>query len=407
MRALWRYLQLKDNRELLAFICGGLAAVVTAGWVAYTHFSKKVPPDKPQTAISAPGGVAAGSISGGSFNIGVTPEEHIRLVHDLSQRNDVSSEARAKAEARAAELAVQLGFTQQAVIGFFRILGEQSVPPEQVPVKLGEIAARHRVLLERWSVFDAADPAIAALAAWAKAAIDTGRYDEADALLLRAVEQETAAARQGEQLVRDAQQAAERRWLRAAEAEGKRGDLAMTRLRYEDAARHYAAAAGTIPATRQGERRTYLEQEALALYHQGYERGDTKAAWAAVDRFRALVGAIERAAAPLDWAAMQNDLGAALWMVGEREGGTARLEEAVTTFRAALEERTRERAPLQWAETQNNLGNALLTLGEREGGTARLGQAVAAYRTALEQYTRERVPLDWAATQSNLVLQPR
>ena len=136
-------------------------------------------------------------------------------------------------------------------------------------------------------------------------------------------------------------------------------------------------------------------------------------------------------------------------MLGERESGTAQLEEAVAAFRAALEERTRERVPLDWAATQTNLGAALAssgsgragraargggrglsrgaggidaragsarlggdaetisataleTLGERESGTERLEEAVAAYREALKEWTRERVPLDWAATQNNL-----
>jgi hypothetical protein len=57
--------------------------------------------------------------------------------------------------------------------------------------------------------------------------------------------------------------------------------------------------------------------------------------------------------------------------------GTARLEEAVAAYRAALEEQARDRVPLDWAATQNNLGNALWMLGEQESGTARLKEAVA------------------------------
>src|SRR5208337_4219921 len=76
-------------------------------------------------------------------------------------------------------------------------------------------------------------------------------------------------------------------------------------------------------------------------------------------------------------------------------------EEAIAAYRAALEERTRERVPLDWAATQTNLGAALRALGERESGTARLQEAVAAYRAALEERTRERVPLDWAASFGN------
>lgn len=59
MRALWRYIQTKDNRDLLTFLGLGLAAVVTAGWAVYTYSSKKEVPDKPQTtppaaSVSAP-----------------------------------------------------------------------------------------------------------------------------------------------------------------------------------------------------------------------------------------------------------------------------------------------------------------------------------------------------------------
>jgi hypothetical protein len=49
---------------------------------------------------------------------------------------------------------------------------------------------------------------------------------------------------------------------------------------------------------------------------------------------------------PLDWAAMQNNLGTALSTLGERESGTARLEEAVSAFRDALQEGTREVAKI-------------------------------------------------------------
>jgi hypothetical protein len=352
--------------------------------------------------IEAPGGVAAQTITNSPITIGATPAEQQALVAIFSQQIAVTNEARAKAEARAAELGAQLGFTQGAVISFFRIVGERDVPPEQIGTKLGEIAAKQRALMDRWSVLDTADPATAALAAQAKAAIDAGRYDEADAALVRARDQETAAARQAEQLAQDAQQAAERRWLRVAEADGKLGDLAMTRLRYSDAAQHYAAAASSVPAARQDERRQYLGQEALALYKQGDERGDNGAAALAIDRYRALAGTTGRAALPLDWGRTQVDLGSALQRLGERESGTARLEEAVAAFRAALEELTRARVPLEWAKTQNNLGTTLSTLGERESGTARLEEAVAAYRAALEELTRARVPLDWAMTQNNL-----
>ena len=88
--------------------------------------------------------------------------------------------------------------------------------------------------------------------------------------------------------------------------------------------------------------------------------------------------------------------------LGERERGTARLEQAVASFTEALKECTRERVPLDWAAMQNNLGTALATLGERERGTESLEQAVAAFTEALKERTGERVPFAPDMTQKNL-----
>jgi hypothetical protein len=82
--------------------------------------------------------------AGRDVNIGASPAELIRLTEVFSNQIGVSTEALAKAEARAADLATQLGFTAEAVIGFFRTIGEQEVPLEKVPAKLAEIAAQHR-----------------------------------------------------------------------------------------------------------------------------------------------------------------------------------------------------------------------------------------------------------------------
>ena len=145
-----------------------------------------------------------------------------------------------------------------------------------------------------------------------------------------------------------------------------------------------------------------LFASAWSFQSYGEQTGDNAALQEAVDAYRVALQERMREVVPLDWAATQNNLGAALAILGERESGTARLEQAVAAYQAALQERTRERVPLDWAGTQNNLGTALWRLGERESGTARLEQAVAAYQAALQERTRERVPLGWAMTQNNL-----
>jgi hypothetical protein len=48
--------------------------------------------------------------------------------------------------------------------------------------------------------------------------------------------------------------------------------------------------------------------------------------------------------------------------LGRRENETAFLEWSVSDCRAALQERTREREPLDWAAAQYNLGAALALL---------------------------------------------
>src|SRR5262249_22737860 len=155
----------------------------------------------------------------------------------------------------------------------------------------------------------------------------------------------------------------------------------------------FHAAADLLPHSETGRRRDYRGAEADAYHRQGAEKGDNDAARAAIALYRTLLGQTAREDVPLQWAATQTNLGAALETLGERESGTARLEEAVAAYRAALQERTRERVPLDWAATQTNLGIALATLGKRESGTARLEEAVAAFHAALQEWTRERAPL--------------
>ena len=146
-----------------------------------------------------------------------------------------------------------------------------------------------------------------------------------------------------------------------AETIAQRGDIALIKLQYREAAKRFAEAAATLPAesTYQDKRIGYLLKEADALYRQGDEFGDNGTLLVAIEPQRSVLNLMPRERKPLDWATTQNNLGNALSTLGARESGTARLEEAVAAYRDALTEYTRERKPLDWATTQNNLGNAL------------------------------------------------
>jgi tetratricopeptide (TPR) repeat protein len=198
-----------------------------------------------------------------------------------------------------------------------------------------------------------------------------------------------------------AQEAEDRHALNLAKMEASQGDIALTRLRYVDAAQRFAEAAAKVPQGHDDERwKYYLNAETDALYRQGDEFGDNAAALSAIEHYRHLAELRPRNAFPLDWAMTQMYLGNALSVLGERESGTARLDEAAAAYREALQELSRARVPLPWAITQNNLGNALSTLGTQESGTTRLTEAAAAFRAKPCRYPR--VPLQWAATQNNL-----
>src|SRR5207247_10115703 len=103
------------------------------------------------------------------------------------------------------------------------------------------------------------DPKIAALRIDARKAIEAGELAKADALL---ADVETEQRR-----------ALDRLAVNAAETSAQRGEIALTRLRYAEAAQHFTNAAAVFPPNRahEGKRISNLQKQASALFHQGYE----------------------------------------------------------------------------------------------------------------------------------------
>src|SRR5947209_10502022 len=328
-----------------------------------------------------------GSVTGSTVIIGIPQEKVDELVRDAKRPlEDLTTQQRDNIVL----LKEKLDLNDRQVRAALGILGENDIPPERLAAKLVEIAERFKDLQATASAQPGDDPKIGSLKANAQKAIEAGQLVQADALLAD-VEMEQR---------HDLDHLA----VNAAETSARRGDLALTRLRYGEAAKHFANAAALVPPRRANEdkRISYLQKEASALYQQGDELGDNDALLSAIDRYNRLLHLTPGERVPLHWASTQNDLGNVLLALGQRESGTARLEAAITAYRDALNEWTRERAPLDWAMTQNNLGVAFWALGERESGTARLQAAVTAFRNVLKEWTRDRMPNDWAVTQNNL-----
>ncbi|WP_315718633.1 MULTISPECIES: tetratricopeptide repeat protein [unclassified Bradyrhizobium] len=321
---------------------------------------------------------------------GIPPEELGALIRQHEDHTGTQKKLIARLQA-------DLDLNERQMREALRILGENDVLNEHLGAKLVAIAG-HFENLRPGALPDAGDsPAIIALKLDVQKAIDAGKLARADALL--------------EDIAIEQRHNVERSAINLAGTLARRAEIALTRLRYREAAEHFASAAAVIPSgiNHEDRRLGYLTQEASTLYLQGHEFGDNAALLSAIECFQRLITPALRARVPLDWGMTQDSLGAALQTLGERERGTSRLEEAVIAYRAALEERTRGRVPLDWASSQNNLGmglatlgTALLTLGERESGTLRLEEAVGAFREALEERTQKQDPLGWAMTQNNL-----
>jgi tetratricopeptide (TPR) repeat protein len=285
-----------------------------------------------------------------------------------------------------------LDLNERQIRAALNAIGENNIPPERLAAKLVEIAERFKDLQATASTLPGDSPRIVSLKAEAQRAIEAGELAKADALLTNVVAEETSSL--------------DRLAVNAADTYHRLGAIALTRLRYAEAAKYFANAAAVFPpgSAHEDKRGSYLREEAWAFYKQGNERGDNSALLLAIERYKRLLEVTARERVPLIWAATQANLGGALQALGARESGTAKLEQAVVAFREALKEQTRERAPLDWAATQTGLGVALWRLGERERGMAKLEEAVVAFREALKEWTRERVPLRWSVTQNNLGL---
>lgn len=223
------------------------------------------------------------------------------------------------------ELRQQTGLTQGAALSVLRAMDQQDVPFEQLPQKLTEAAAHYRVMKERLAALspalDADDPVIAQFIKSAQEAIESGRFGKADQLLNRAVQVDLAAAYQAKAILAQAQAAADRRFLRAAEQRGVQGNLARTRLDYLTATQHFAEAADLVPASHPDERAKFLLQQADALERHGDERGDNTALRQAIEVYDRALELLPRGRVPLQWAMTQNNLGTALRTLGERESG--------------------------------------------------------------------------------------
>src|SRR5262245_37453648 len=176
------------------------------------------------------GGVAIGrDVIQSTVVIGIAQEKVDELVRDAKRPLE---ELTTQQRENIALLKEKLDLNERQVRAALAILGENDIAPERLAAKLVEIAERFKVLQETASAQSGDDPKIAALKADAQKAIEAGELAKADALL---ADVETEQRR-----------ALDRLAVSTAETSARRGEISLARLRYSEAAKHFAKAAGVF-----------------------------------------------------------------------------------------------------------------------------------------------------------------
>jgi hypothetical protein len=202
-----------------------------------------------QQGVRADSGAIAigGNVTGSTVIIGIPQEKVDNLVRDAKRPlEELTSQQRENI----ALLKDKLDLNERQVRAALGILGENDVPPERLAAKLVEIAERFKDLQATTSAQPGDDPKIVALKSDAQKAVADGDLAKADALLA-IVETEQRSA-------------LDRLAVNAAETSARRGEIALTRLRYAEAAQHFANAAAVFPldSAHEEKRTNYLQSEA-------------------------------------------------------------------------------------------------------------------------------------------------
>src|SRR5215813_354379 len=191
-----------------------------------------------------------GSVTGSTVIIGIPQEKVDELVRDAKRPLE---ELTTQQRENIVLLKEKLDLNERQVRAALGIVGENDIPPERLAAKLVEIAERFEVLQETASAQSGDDPKIVALKTDAQSAIEVGELAKADALL---ADVETEQRR-----------ALDRLAVNAAETSAKRGEIALARLRYAEAATHFANAAAVFSpkSAHEDKRISYLQKEASEI----------------------------------------------------------------------------------------------------------------------------------------------
>jgi tetratricopeptide (TPR) repeat protein len=332
----------------------------------------------PPAGVISRGGVAiGGNVQHSTVTVGISAESARGLVDASSKRWRSLTDSQRK-ELR--ELESRLGITVGALQTFFATLGQNNVAVQDLPARLGEIAGQYLALKQQLQIGPTDGPEISRVKKQAQDALTAGNLDEADKLL----------ARVGELQDLDLTKRISERAATAAQ----RGTLAMSQLRYRDAANFFKQAAG-FAATDRAARLGYLRQEAVALAEVGSAFGEDSARNEAIAKFKVLAEAREKSAEPLEWAKAQWDLATALTQSAAYEASPSEYQDALRHYELSLQGISRETEPEQWARAKAAIGIARCMLGSQKLDASMLKTGMGELQEALTYYgvqkTKDRI----------------
>src|SRR5215467_426209 len=224
-----------------------------------------------------------GSVTSSTVIIGIPQGKVDELVRDAKRPLE---ELTTQQRENIALLKEKLDLNERQVRAALGILDENDIPPERLTAKLVEIAESFKALRETASAQPGDSPRIVSLRAKAQKAVEAGELAKASELLADVVAEQTRSL--------------DRLAVNAADTYARLGGIALTRLRYAEAATHFANAAAVFPpnSAHEDKRISYLQKEAGALFQQGDEFGDNGALLSAIERCKRLVDLVHRERAP-------------------------------------------------------------------------------------------------------------
>jgi tetratricopeptide (TPR) repeat protein len=244
--------RLSRERNMLQIFA--LLALIVAWWGTANPVSAQE--TRTQAPCSPVVDRTAGNVTltfNGGCTVGISPAELQDIIAKVLARQTIPPELMDRYD----KLREAFGVTDTALANFFRILGENKVPTEQLDAKLRQIAAQHVTLLRQAQSSTDDDPRVAAIKRDAVTAVKAGDYPRAKELLQRAFNADLAVARQ-------VQEAANKRYLTAAKTKADLGELELAQLHYAVAAQDFQEAADLVPGSEPLTRASYLNGVGLA-----------------------------------------------------------------------------------------------------------------------------------------------